>query len=35
MASANGYLNIVKLLVERNIDVNLQNDSGNTALRKK
>lgn len=33
MASANGHLDIVKLLIEKNIDLNSQNDSGNTALR--
>lgn len=33
MAAANGHLDIVKLLIEKfNININLQNSSGNTAL---
>jgi len=34
MASANGNLEIVKYLIEKEADLNLQNKKGNTALRK-
>lgn len=33
MASANGLLEIAKILIEKKIDLNSQNQSGNTALR--
>jgi len=34
MASANDNMEIAKLLIEKKIDLNAQNESGNTALRK-
>ena len=35
MAAANGHLDIVKVLVEKfKCDMNMQNSSGNTPLRK-
>lgn len=34
MACANANIEIIELLLNAGIDVNLQNDSGNTALRK-
>jgi ankyrin repeat protein len=33
LASANGHVDIVKLLISYNIDINAQNLSGNTPLR--
>jgi len=35
MASANGHLEILKILIEKKIELNSVNNSGNTALRKK
>jgi ankyrin repeat protein len=33
MASANGHIEIIKLLIESKIEINSVNNSGNTALR--
>ena len=33
MASANGFIDIVKLLIEKGIDINIQNATKSTALR--
>lgn len=34
MASANGHLTIMKIILDKDCDVNARNDAGNTALRK-
>lgn len=33
MASANGHLEIAEFLIDKKIELNMQNESGNTALR--
>ncbi len=33
MASANGHIEIIKLLIEKKIEINSVNSSGNSALR--
>ena len=34
MASANGHVEIAKILIQNQIEINYQNESGSTALRK-
>ena len=34
MASANGFIDIVKVLLDKGIDINIQNATKSTALRK-
>jgi hypothetical protein len=34
MAAANGHQEAAKILINNKIDLNLKNESGNTALRK-